>query len=172
MIETAKHLFLGDQRDYGHTVRTSKDWAVVHACKEPYHREALGYRTRGAPKDHPEYLFAMRDNGRRLILNFVDTPEPAYVRSELFEVALPFIDEWRRLGTNVLVHCNQGRSRSPAIVLAYLASKGEIRGASLDEAEQALRRTYPAVVMSRGVRGFLEANWHRFVRSSSTFGTR
>ena len=35
-----------------------------------YHRQALGYRSRGAPKDHPEYLVARR--GNRLILNIVD----------------------------------------------------------------------------------------------------
>jgi len=70
MIEVYLNLFVGDQSDYEINVATQEGWAVVHACKEPYHRQALGYRVRGAPKDHPEYLVARR--GNRLILNIVE----------------------------------------------------------------------------------------------------
>ena len=58
MIEIYPNLFVGDQGDYEYQVKGQDGWAVVHACKEPYHRQLLGYRTRGAPKGHPEYLYA------------------------------------------------------------------------------------------------------------------
>jgi hypothetical protein len=56
MIEVYSKLFVGDELDYERKVSHQTGWATVHACKEPYHREALGYSSRGAPKDHPEYL--------------------------------------------------------------------------------------------------------------------
>ena len=72
------NLYVGHQGDYEHQVKGQEGWAVVHACKEPYHRQLLGYATRGAPKDDPEYYFAER--GSRLYLNLVDAPDPAYIR--------------------------------------------------------------------------------------------
>lgn len=76
MIEVYPNLFVGDEADY-RIVLNMSGWFIVHACKEPFHRQALGYAGRGAPKDHPEYLVAERDG--RLILNLVDAPNPAYI---------------------------------------------------------------------------------------------
>lgn len=42
----------------------------VYPCKEPYHRQALGYRGRSAPEGHREHLVARR--GYRLILNMAE----------------------------------------------------------------------------------------------------
>lgn len=73
MIERYSDLFVGNQDDYESNVKYKANWAVVHACKEPYHRLALGYSSKAAPKNHPEYLFAKRTN--RLILNLVDADD-------------------------------------------------------------------------------------------------
>ncbi|MDZ7721064.1 MAG: hypothetical protein U5K72_19745 [Balneolaceae bacterium] len=69
MTEIQPNLFIGNENDYEFNVKDQEGWSVVHACKEPYHRQALGYSGRGAPKDHPEYLMAKREN--RLILKLV-----------------------------------------------------------------------------------------------------
>ncbi|HDQ00168.1 MAG TPA: hypothetical protein ENN22_13440 [bacterium] len=109
MIEICPNLFVGDQDDYEQNVKYQSGWRVVHACKEPYHRQLLGYKTRGAPKDHPEYLLVTR--GKRLYLNLVDVEDPAYVAKEIMDNALSFIDEALKGGDKVLVHCIQGESR-------------------------------------------------------------
>jgi len=70
MIEIYPNLYIGNEDDYESKVRSETGWCVVHACKDPYHRQALGYTGRAAPKEHPEYLIARRDN--QLILNLVD----------------------------------------------------------------------------------------------------
>lgn len=70
MKEITKNLFIGSQEDYEQDVKFQPDWFVIHACKEPYHRQALGYTGRAAANTHPEYLIAEREN--RLILNLVD----------------------------------------------------------------------------------------------------
>jgi hypothetical protein len=158
MIEVYPGLHIGDERDYELRVKHQDGWRVVHACKEPYHRKELGYRGRGAPKDHPEYLVARRDD--RLILNLVDAPDPAYIPKEIVDAALDFIGESLRSGHKVLVHCNLGESRSPAIGLLYLAAfTSAIPNASLEEAESAFLKIYPGYRPGAGIRGFLEQHW-------------
>lgn len=67
MKEVHKNLWVGDQSDWLIIEPNSRDWMVLHAAKEPWHREFVGYSGRGAPKDSPEYLWALR--GNRLALN-------------------------------------------------------------------------------------------------------
>ena len=160
MREVVQNLFVGNEVDYETSVRNDDSWAVVHACKEPYHRQALGYSGRGAPKEHPEYLIAKR--GNRLILNLVDVETPAFISKEIIDAALLFIDEQLSLGKKVLVHCNQGASRSAGIALLYLAKHGHISNDSFASAEQTFRQIYPACSMAGGIRGFLQQNWNSY----------
>lgn len=163
MIEICPRLFIGCEADYEMTVKRQDGWWVVHACKEPYHRRLLGYRGRGAPKGHPEYLLAER--GNRLFLNLVDADDPAYIPKEIIDAGLGFIDRALRSGDRVLVHCNQGESRSPALGLLYLAIHTDVLPhASLVEAEKAFRRIYPAYSPKGGMRGFLISYWDHYVR--------
>jgi hypothetical protein len=158
MIEVYSGLFIGDARDYEYRVKHQDGWRIVHACKDPYHRRELGYKTVGAPKSHPEYLIARR--GHRLILNLIDPADPAYIPKEVIDAALDFIAESLRSGYKVLVHCNLGESRSPAIGLLYLAAfTGAIPSASLEEAESAFLKIYPGYRPGAGICGFLEQNW-------------
>ena len=158
MIEVYSGLYIGDERDYELQVKHQDGWRIVHACKEPYHRKELGYRGRGAPKDHPEYLIAPR--GHRLILNLIDPDDPAYIPKEIIDAALDFIGEGLGSGHKVLVHCNLGESRSPAIGLLYLAAfTGAIPSSSLEEAEAAFLEIYPGYRPGAGIRGFLKQNW-------------
>ena len=158
MIEIYPNLYVGNMEDYESQVKEQPGWRVVHACKEPYHRQALGYRTRGAPKDHPEYLWARR--GHRLILNLVDAPDPNYIPKEIIDVALAFIRESLNKGFQVLVHCSQGESRSPSIGLLYLAAFTDaLPKTSLQEAERAFLQIYPYYRPSTGMRGFLAKYW-------------
>ena len=155
-------IYIGTEQDYESFVKYQPDWYVVHACKDPYHRQLLGYKGRGAPKDNPEYLKARR--GNRLFLNLVDVEDPAYVSKEIIDVALSFIDEAVASGKNCLIHCNQGESRSPSIGLLYLASKKKIPNASLLEAEAAFRTLYPMYNPKGGMRGFMESHWNEYTK--------
>ncbi len=161
MTEIYKNLFIGNETHYEHKVKNQKDWSVIHACKEPYHRQALGYSGRGAPKDHPEYLMAKREN--RLILNLVDVENPAYIAKEIMDEALRFIDQSLKAGRKVLIHCNQGMSRSPGIGLLYLAGKGIIKNNSFQVALAEFEKIYPGINMAGGMRGFLEGNWDKYM---------
>lgn len=156
MIEVASGLWVGSQADF-EALPEDHSLAIVHACKEPHHRAALGYQGRAAPKDHDEYLFAYRPGC--LILNLVDVEDPAYVRAELIDAALAFIAERRREGQGVLVHCNQGHSRAPTIgMLAMAADLPE----EFTEAEEGFRGIYPDYAPANGMREFALNNWDSY----------
>src|SRR6266700_7038246 len=120
MIEVYPNLFVGNRRDYETVVSGQPGWAVVHACKD-YHRSAVGYKLWNVSRDHPEYLLARREN--RLMLCLLDLPVSLFIKKEMIEQALDFIDEMCASGLKVLIHCVAGRSRSPSITLLYLATR-------------------------------------------------
>jgi predicted protein tyrosine phosphatase len=160
MVEIIPNLFVGDEADYERRVRREPGWCVVHACKEPYHRQALGYTGRATSKTHPEYLVARR--GDRLILNFIDADDPAYVPREMVEAAITFIGESLAAGRRVLVHCNQGESRGPFLAFLYLLRHTDkIQADDFAAAEAAFRKLYPAYMPKRGVRTFLANEFRR-----------
>ncbi len=162
VIEVTENLFVGNMYDYENTVKHQKDWSTVHACKIPYHKQLLGYSGNAAPKDSPEYLFA--DRGDRLYLNIVDSPNPKYIPSEIVDKAIDYIGKELKTGKRVLVHCNEGRSRSTIISLLYLATIGEYSGMSLEEAEKQFRLIYPLYSPKTGTRGYALLNWDKYCR--------
>lgn len=162
MIEIYPNLFIGVVEDYESQVKGKADWLTVHACKEPYHRRELGYRSNGAPKGHPEYLFAQRKN--RLILNLVDAPNPACIPKDIIDIALEFIRAGLRDSCKVLVHCNLGESRSPGIGMLYLSVYTDALPKEFLPAEKKFREIYPPYNPGAGMRGFLVKNWDAYLK--------
>jgi hypothetical protein len=161
MIEVFPNLFIGTLHDYETRVAGQAGWATVHACKEPYHRRAVGYRGWAAPRGHPEALVARREN--RLMLCLLDLPVPWFIRKEMLDQALDFIDEMSHQQLKVLVHCRKGRSRSPSITLLYLAARLQaLPTASLEAAEAHFRRLYPSYYPTGGIRGHLQRHWQQY----------
>ena len=159
MIEVHPNLFVGSQDDEA-AIRGQAGWFVVHACKEPYHRQALGYTTQGAPKQHPEYLFAERPG--RLILNLVDVAQVAVVAPIIVDTAVGAIDR-HVVEAKVLIHCNQGFSRSPSIALLYLLKHtGALGSQEPDTALLAFRRLYPPYAPAQGMADYARLNWAKY----------
>ena len=166
MIEVYPSLYVGSENDE-QQLGSQPGWRVIHACKEPYHRQALGYSGRAAAKDHPEYLIARR--GDRLVLNLVDAPSPEYIPQEIIDAALAFIDEGLKAKNNVLVHCNQGESRGPSLGLLYLAVKTDcLPTESLEAAEAEFRKLYPNYNPKSGIHGFLQLRWTEYMSRRAT----
>ncbi|KAK7363709.1 hypothetical protein VNO77_05861 [Canavalia gladiata] len=66
---------------------------------------------------------------------------------QYFNECFDFIDEAKRHGGNVLVHCFAGRSRSVTIIVAYLM---KTRGMSFSEALQHVRSKRPTAYPNPG----------------------
>lgn len=155
MKEIASRLWIGSQIDWEQIEEVDDTWAVVHACKEPYHRKALGYTGRAAPKDHPEYLIAKR--GNRLILNLIDVDDPKYVAKAIVDAAMAHIDEHLAAGALVMCHCNQGASRSPTLGMLFMAHQ---LPEAFDEAETMFKaERYPDYSPAKGMQSFARENW-------------
>lgn len=160
MIEVHPNLFVGSQDDEA-SIRGQTGWYVVHACKEPYHRQALGYKTPGAPKEHPEYLLAQRPG--RLILNLVDVAQVSFIAPVIVDTALDAIDRHIQ-GHKVLVHCNQGFSRSPSIALLYLLKHTDALGSQEPTAALlAFQKLYPRYAPAQGMADYVRLNWNNYL---------
>ncbi|MCD8408535.1 dual specificity protein phosphatase family protein [Tenacibaculum dicentrarchi] len=159
MKEIYKNLYVGNLEDYKQ-FQDDSNFCFVQACKEPCHRNAVGYSGRSVVKTHPEYLIAYREN--RLVLNMVDTPTGKYFDKSLFNASIEFIEKNLNLNKKVLIHCNQGMSRSPSIGLLYLAMKEKINNTSFSIAKEGFLKIYPDYNPS-GVQEFLIDNWNYFL---------
>ena len=161
MVEIWPGLHVGNELDYERDVRQRTGWSVVHACKEPYHREAVGYRTPRVDDAHPEARVARR--GERLMLNLVDMTEPGYVSKETVDEALTFIHEALLANRQVLLHCNQGSSRSPTLGLLYLLSRtGRFTSRSFDEVMVEFRVLYPRYAPALGMHDFARQHFEHY----------
>lgn len=159
MIEVYQNLFVGSEHDEV-SVRGQPGWFVIHACKEPYHRQTLGYKGQGAPKHHPEYLIARRPG--RLILNLVDVADVNYIPREIIDAALAAIHQ-NIASSKVLVHCNLGQSRSPAIAFLYLAKFSDLFGAQdYAGALRQFQELYPPFAPAKGVADYVRLNWLQY----------
>jgi hypothetical protein len=159
MIEVLSNLFVGSQDDEA-AIRGQSGWFVVHACKEPYHRKALGYSGRGAPKDHPEYLIARRKGC--LILNLVDVNDVNFIAPQIIDAALLDIHQ-NITSSKILVHCNQGLSRSPTIVFLYLLKHSDVlNGQDHPTSVRRFQTIYPPYAPASGMAEYVRVNWLKY----------
>ena len=159
MIEVTHNLFVGAEA-HEQAIRGQEGWFFIHACKEPYHRQELGYAPgKSAPKG-PEYFYAKRDG--RLILNLIDAPKAEFIPAEIIDVAIETIHD--NIGQRkILLHCNQGQSRSPGIALLYLVKYTNVLPRSdMNTAIAAFRAIYPSFAPAGGMAGYIQANWNRY----------
>lgn len=144
-------------------IEITTNWFIIHAAKEPWHRDALGYTGRGAPPDDPEYLVARR--GNELMLNLVDMASfKEQYTNPIFEAAFEAIDKAIiHDGKKVLVHCNEGKSRAPTIALLWLGMDDrvpEFQSLPFDAARAQFTQTlYPEYEPGAGVEAYARARW-------------
>ncbi len=160
MIEVYPNIFIGSWIDYETVVSVQSGWAVVHACKT-YHRNTVGYKLWNVPSHHPDYMLARREN--RIMLSLLDLPVSRFIKKEMIDQTLDFIDEAYNSGLKVLVHCMAGRSRSPSITMLYLAVRlHALPTESFEAAEKQFRKLYPKYSPNRGIREHLRRNWQQY----------
>ena len=154
--EIDEYLWCGDDAGY---LKEKERWVhVLHCCKEPYHRAFVGYSGRSAPEGK-EYLYAYRGND--LALNMVDADESKYFRWKMMMEGIAFIEKCVNAEELVLVHCNQGKSRSCGMVMAYLRYRGDFDGFDYIGAKNIFKVLYPEYEPKAGIEDCLIENWDK-----------
>lgn len=98
-----------------------------------------------------------------MILNMVDANNPDVFSKDMIDQALDFIDGPLDTGLKVLVHCDQGKSRSPSIAFLYIASRpNALLSRSIDAAESEFRQIYPEYNPDPGIREHMRLNWESY----------
>ncbi len=151
------NLYVGAINDFSNV--NDDDWAIVHAT-QTIHYQIFGWnRTSNKPnKNHPNYIYYEKDN--RLSLNWVDGGASLYEWSGngTFIKILNFIEKWLPQ-RKVLVHCDQGFSRSPSLCLLFLAKRTKsISNASYQDAKTDFLRIYPEFSPG-GIGDYIKDNW-------------
>jgi len=158
MKEIYYHLYVGSTYDYEHSVKDQEGWFVIHACREPYHRLALGYKGRKAPSHNPEYFCAYRAHS--LSLNLEDAKTAENISKQVIDEAIKAID-FHIINEKVLVQCNLGMSRSAAIGLLYLHHL-KIVPTDFIMAEREYRKLYHWYKPKNGIRSFIQKKWDAY----------
>lgn len=164
MIQIFCNIYVGDENDAHSIINKSKEWAILHCCKNPFHCEMVGYKG-NLPKTHPNYAFIINDN--RMALNLVDMDNYNYDEIwhnffiHIFNNAFNFIDKQILLGKKILIHCNQGESRAPSVALLYLISKGQHED-TFENTVKSFKTKYPLYNPKAGIYGNIRDSWQYY----------
>lgn len=159
MVEITRNLFIGDDSDCSSGLFSH----VIHACKT-CHQDALGYRG-SLQGTHPNYLIYEKETN--IYLNMVDMERellPLYTNPIMF-AAMNFLDRYINKH-KILIHCNQGFSRSPSIVLLYCARKKIIPSTSYHDAVKQFIELFPQYNPGRGIALYMEHNFQNLVEGT------
>src|SRR4030042_3899422 len=156
MIRICNNLYVGDENDCFYDIRD--DWVVIHACKTPCHQKAVGYRG-SLPPTHPNYL--EKEELSHLYLNMVDMVQPLkhIYTGPMINKAMNFIK--KNIPTKkILIHCNLGLSRSPALALIYLTKIAmTINAQDYITAKNEFMKLYPRYQPGSGLDYYLTNQW-------------
>lgn len=161
MINLYKNIYCGNQLDAEYFIN-SNDWIILHCCKEPYHKQLVGYRG-NLSQNHPNYAYIIKDNHMALNLVDIDAFNPNYVEfnKKMFQAAFDFLGVQDK-SKKILIHCNKGESRGPSITMLYLAHIGYFKNLSYNEASEAFKKLYPMYNPRYNILKNVELLWDHF----------
>ena len=134
-----------------------EDFYILYCCKNPTHKEFVGYEGKSCAKDHPEYLVARR--GNQMALNMVDAPKPEFFSKEMITAGLDFMEEGYNKGLKVLVVCNQGVSRSASMALLFMATRLKKLFETFEDSIGMFKNIYKAYNPGDGIYLHMWQNW-------------
>ena len=140
-------IFLGSKKDYLENEFNESEWAFVHIGKELFNKFK--------ESDHKGVLYT---NKNHLYLSWLDVPEKSEFDKASLEAVFNFIDSHKNL--KVLVHCDYGQSRSPAILMAYLSKRTEFLPKTFYKAVTKFKEIYPDYFFTGGITLFIKSFWN------------
>lgn len=163
MKELIKNIFIGDDNDY-YRLANKKEWGILHCAKHPFHCQFVGY-SGNLPNTHKDYAYKRIENEMALNLVDLDFFSANYLdfNRNMFETAFKFLDEYYDNGKPILIHCNQGLSRSPSLAMLYMATKG-IGCNDFATTLKEFKILYPNYQPKKNIFETIKALWNNFVK--------
>jgi hypothetical protein len=91
---------------------------ILHCAKEPWYVDGL--KNQGVPVCSN----VLRTNAREMALNMIDAEKASFFPDEMINAGLDFITDTFAEGESILLHCNQGISRSPSMAFLWMFEHG------------------------------------------------
>jgi hypothetical protein len=157
MIEVHSNLFVGTVDEA--VTLPQKDWKKIFAANN-FHYQMHGWTRGGRYQNHPYYV--IHEEADFISLNWVDGPANYFDYQgkgvEIVQRVLTFIDN-NLPESQIIIACNQGKSRSPSLALVYLAKRLHvIADTSYEDARRDFLQKYPRYEPS-GIADFLSQKW-------------
>jgi len=144
MTKMYENIYLGTRADWLKISQSDySNWAVLHACASCFSDRAS------------DRIFQTENE---LFLNWVDSSNPDDFLVEEFYAAFNFIDKWKG-SHSVLIHCDYGQSRSPSLLMAYLALRQQSLPPTFFAALSEFQKLCPQHVSPSGILKFIKQEW-------------
>jgi protein tyrosine phosphatase len=141
------NLYLGSKNDY-YLTEDKTDWVFVHCCNSFYKNLDQKYQ------NNNKVAIINRD----LYIDWEDLPDINSFEISDFILAMDFLDKY--IETNkILIHCDWGQSRSPTLVLVYLAKRLKLIPNTFIGALEKFVKIYPDYHLPSGISKFVKLNW-------------
>lgn len=121
MVEIDKGIYIGNCSDFEFN-KNRENMNFINACKYPYWKEY-------SEKKCNNGLYGYENN--KLVCNLIDADDVNYIPKEIIDECISFIEKSIEDGKEILINCNEGRSRSATIGLIYLIKHKKIDGVIL-----------------------------------------
>jgi predicted protein tyrosine phosphatase len=147
--ELCKNVSVGNLDDLKFVDKSK--YAIIHATKSSW------------LSNKNDVIF---EKGDELFVNWVDAKDQKYFDYKgegvsVFIKILDFIDKWAAI-KKVFVHCDEGKSRSPSIIMVYMAKRLKlINNKDHVFAEREFTNLYPEYFANKGISDFLFKNWFK-----------
>jgi hypothetical protein len=164
MREVTLNLFVGNDEDVA--IAKEKGMRIIHACKTS-HKKELGYEGNLSNTDANYLIYHPKKSEKpeELFLNMVDMKRPLMSKftNPIMKAAFTFIDDHITKG-EILVHCNQGVSRSPMIAMLWMASGGKFTTDTYTTAKQEFMEMYPEFNPGAGIESYARKHYIDIVK--------
>jgi len=150
MQKIIENIYLGNKKDY-EKIKNKTEWAFVHASKGFYDQAVKN------PNIEMTSNFYILEN--HFYTDWVDQENLNLFKKPSFIKAMDFVDSWKK-EKDVLIHCDYGQSRSPSLVMLYLAKRTNLLENSFFSALEKFKQIYPDYFFPSGISRFIKDNWN------------
>jgi protein tyrosine phosphatase len=143
------NIFIGNKDDEKKIDK--KTFVIVHACKSYFDKIeiASGFRNNSNIKESKCELY----------INWVDLPDSKSFDLKTFNDALFWMKENNSEDKNMFVHCDWGQSRSPTLVMVFMAKVLKVLPDNFFDALEEFKILYPEYITPSGISKFTKENW-------------